>query len=148
MDDDLARQLPRLARRLYALIAGRARAGEPAPSTNDMSAALGASVESVALAARRLLDQGLIAQDYAPGTRRRRFHVVELDLWTGYVEPRASRGHPPARTTRPCITGCGAEFRSDGPHHRMCNVCRRRSVVATASIPSDGRARRRGASDG
>lgn len=27
-------------------------------------------------------------------------------------------------TLRPCIT-CASEFPSEGPHNRMCNVCRR-----------------------
>ena len=28
-------------------------------------------------------------------------------------------------TARKCL-GCGDEFRSEGPHHRMCNRCRSR----------------------
>ncbi len=34
--------------------------------------------------------------------------------------PRKKR---PATTTRRCMT-CREEFRSEGPHHRMCDQCR------------------------
>jgi hypothetical protein len=32
------------------------------------------------------------------------------------------------RRLRPCLC-CRAEFESEGPHNRMCDVCRRRSAV-------------------
>ena len=34
------------------------------------------------------------------------------------------RGRRTAMKKRPCIT-CSAEFYSEGPHHRMCDRCRR-----------------------
>lgn len=51
------------------------------------------------------------------------------------------------RRTRPCIT-CSEEFRSDGPHNRMCNACRTRAaddfgLLESAAMPrlTLGRAR-------
>lgn len=54
----------------------------------------------------------------------KRFGGTYYDPYTGI---RAAERHlrNAARQKRKCITGCGREFMSEGPHHRMCDPCRR-----------------------
>lgn len=128
---------------IYRTLFEIAEAGAAAPSLCQLGADHNASTSTVERATAYLEKLNLIEIKYA-GSNRRRYYVTSLNLWTKPQEHtrvgvRVWKGQTKERL---CITGCGREFQSQGPHNRMCPTCRNDKSLGPldhSSLPSSGR---------
>jgi hypothetical protein len=112
--------------RIYNLLKDIAARRAPAPTISEFETACGMSRAAIMRAIQDLCMRGLLIEQYArPHSSRRRFRLPETGTATTYSrDARSARTH-----NRLCITGCGRSFASEGPHHRMCHVCRHASTM-------------------
>ncbi|GGG51516.1 hypothetical protein GCM10010964_43410 [Caldovatus sediminis] len=108
---------------MIELIRAAALAGRPCPSNADLAADLGCERNVAQILVRHARALGLIALR-SDGPRR--VIAAPDDSWvTAAAEhPKTRRGA--AGRMRACLR-CRASFHSEGPHHRLCDPCRRRA---------------------
>lgn len=103
---------------VYDLLYERAQSGSNAPTVRQMTEQLHVDRDAITRSIRILVDAKMIETEaHNSRAKRRRYYITDLQKWTGYCEEKKM-------AQRDCITGCGAKFKSEGPHHRMCPACR------------------------
>lgn len=123
----MARPVTRVARLVLDELRTAANLEQSAPTLGQFVQRLNVSERMINHSLDVLLERGLIKREFSPGGNRRRFYVVSAQQWTDFSN--ASLPGDPTAKLRKCITGCGRSFRSEGPHHRMCHVCRKRPEI-------------------
>lgn len=110
--------LPPTAERLYRVIYDAAKTGKKTHTIEQFTHRLHMDRTTVVRSLRTLRDAGMIEVDAPiPTAKSRRYFVKELGKWTDFCDDQKT-------VLRDCITGCGKKIHSEGPHHRMCAVCR------------------------
>lgn len=124
---------------VYRMIAEAADRNAPAPSTYDLSLALGYDPMRANGLIRELVSLGLIAQEFRTQVDRR-FRIVDSGAVTNWT---SSARFGKRGVARACIVArCGKPFISEGPGHRMCDGCRSSislSAFEVAALPSGRR---------
>jgi hypothetical protein len=98
--------------------------GLAVPGQIEIASELSMSTDAFQRHLRELKDEGVIAEEMTPTTRR--YVVPSFGATAPAPRYRRHRGAAPSPTqgTRACMC-CGLLFHSTHKHHRLCDVCKR-----------------------